>query len=425
MSPGTTPMRLAERWAGGERQGRARALATLALLAGVGTFACERVKLSSRLSLSDLLLLLATLCLLPRLLGEGRDALRSGGPLLAGIGLIGAGGLLGTLAAPNLLGSLSELAGFLLLTSWLVLLTTVWQPTVREIRRLVWSFLGSVALSSLDAIYLDHGDLNGRALGLTTHPNQLAMLCVLATGPATLLVIGSRGRARAAAIAVAGILPLGLLYSGSRAGFFGYLAVLLGVIILSRRREWIVAALAGPLLAALLIASGAVRLPTPNALQRVFGSHNTLVQHSLDYSNIERRELLSVTLARIEHHPLTGEGFEYFSAAHDIYLQLWASAGLLGLAGFGLVTWRTMAPVLGAWRGEVRPAADSPESLLAIGLSLGFGGFLVAGLFQNQLADRFIWLAPSLILALRPLLAEAGARLPARSSPALSTPPGR
>jgi O-antigen ligase len=331
--------------------------------------------------------------------------------LLVGIGLMTVGGLIGTLAAPSVPASLSRLSAFTLQTSWIILLIALWAPSRRELRAAVWCWTGSVAVSCLDAV-LRHGrDLNGRAFGLTTHPNELALLCVLTAGPATVLVCGCRGWLRLAALVCATLIPLGILYSGSRAGFFGYLAVLAVVLVVWQKRAGSVAALAGPALAAALILAGLIQVPTPNALQRVFVVQNPEVQHSLVVSNAERRDLLESTLERIERDPLTGQGFEFVTSAHDIYLQAWVSGGILALIGLALILLQTIRPAWLAFRATDGSFLENDLAVLAFGLSAGYAGYLVAALFQNVVTDRFLWLAPTLVACLLPQLAPADGRL--------------
>lgn len=386
------------------RRFRTRTLATAALYAACATLGFQRLRVIDILSLSDYFFLLATLLLIPTLITEGASRPRAHRILLGGIGLMTAGGLIGTLAASSVEASLSQLSHFALLTAWFVALIAVWSPSLREVRAVLWCWIGSVTLTSLYAIFSGGGDrdLNGRAYALTTHPNELAMICVLAAGPALAFVIAGRGWRRALALCCAAIIPVGILFSGSRAGFFGYLAVLLVTVVVPWQRSTRAAAWAALSLAAAILLGSLVSSPTPNALQRVFAVHDPTVQHSLSYSDNERRELLAQTLGRIEQHPFTGDGFEYFLSTHDIYLQTWSSAGVIGLLGLVLIIFQTLRPGWLGLRGQDDDFLHGPAAYLALGLSAGYAGYLVAALFQNAVADRYIWLAPSLVACLAP-----------------------
>ena len=386
------------------RRLRARTLATVALCAACATLGFQRLRIVDSLSLSDYCFLLATLLLIPTLMTQGSPRLRAHRLLLGAIVLMTAGGLVGTLAASSVAASLSQLSHFALLTAWFVALIAIWSPNLREVRALLWCWIGSVTLTSLYAIFgggVDR-DLNGRAYALTTHPNELAMICVLAAGPALAFVIAGRGWQRALALACSAIIPVGILFSGSRAGFFGYLAVLLVSVVIPWQRSTRAAAWAALSLAAAILLGSLVSSPTPNAVQRVFAVQNPQVQHSLSYSDNERRELLETTLDRIEQHPFTGDGFEYFLSTHDIYLQTWSSAGVIGLLGLALIILQTLRPTWLGLRGQDEDFLRGPAASLALGLSAGYAGYLVAALFQNAVADRYIWLAPALVVCLVP-----------------------
>lgn len=392
-------------------------MATLFLLAAVATFGMDGVRLAPWLSLTDLFLTLATLLLLPRLVSLSGDDLRQIRPLYVGLLLIGLGGLIGTAFAGDPGASLARLTGFLSVVFWILLVVAAWQPRIDEILQVAWVWAGSVWLSGLWALIVGEYDINHRAMGLTTHPNQLAIISVLASGPAIALAASVRSHWRWPLMAGGAIFPLAILSSGSRAGVLGYAAVILLFACVARNRSLVLAALAGPLLAAMLVLAGLVPLPTPNALQRLLGSDNPRVEQSLEWSNAERRELLSETLARIERHPLTGEGFTFVYEAHNIVLQLWSAAGVLGLLGLVLIV-RHLLRVPARLVRQRRMLMDTdPGPLVLVGLCAGFTGYLVVALFQSQIADHHIWLTATLISLLAPAVAQT---LSSRPSPEIN-----
>ena len=92
--------------------------------------------------------------------------------------------------------------------------------------------------------------------------------------------------------------------------------------------------------------------------------------------------------------------------AHNLYLEVAAETGLVGLAAFGLVVWS-------AWRSlwssgkRLRSAGKTELAGMVISLGIGFGGYLAAGIFIHNAFPRFFWLLVGLALAL-PQIAQNG-----------------
>lgn len=307
---------------------------------------------------------------------------------LVGAGLILSGGMLGAAFSSSLAASLTTLVKFEIAAVGLLVVLRLWRPSAPELSLVLWLWIVSASISALAALGPELQSF-GRPAGLADHPNHLAIVSLLASGPALALATRTRGAVRALALLCCGALALGVVLSGSRAGLLGLaIVVLLAVVLFNRRRVVLGLAVAALALSG-LGAVGAVDLPSGTAVTRlVSGDANVRL------SNRERRAQLEASLDRVRRHPLTGEGFAYATEGHDIYLQLWASAGLLGLAGFALVAGSALAPL--ARRPLARQRAHA-DAVLLVGVGVAFGGYLVAGLFQNVLWDRNVWLAVGLL----------------------------
>ena len=112
-------------------------------------------------------------------------------------------------------------------------------------------------------------------------------------------------------------------------------------------------------------------------------------------SNDKRLEFAKQSVSFFVDRPLTGYGFEWIESAHNIYLQLLVSGGILALIGFlwvyGGFVWRGFR-----MRGQFSGDADAVRVATVVSLI----SYLVMGLVQPDLLDRYLYLPAGLILAL-------------------------
>jgi hypothetical protein len=302
----------------------------LALLALV-TVGALTIK-SHGVTASDVLLLLAALAALPRFFAKyGANKLPVA--LLAPLGimaLVGAtSALAGAIDAVSLVFLLRYLAYLLLLPAVLV----AFGDTERRLEWLAGAYVVAASVNGLlaasDYLGISHfaSHLTGfagqahRYPGLMQYPNQLGMMCVLALPMA--LYLTSRHRRWVVALAA---LMFGVFTSGSRGAIIGVpLAALLyaGLEQRDRLRRFAgyTSVLALAAYAALFsgLTIGIQRLLHPNA--------------SVGVSDTQRKEAASLAWSQFTHAPLTGGGFSS-AVAHDVYLQLLSSGGVIVLAAF-------------------------------------------------------------------------------------------
>ena len=78
-------------------------------------------------------------------------------------------------------------------------------------------------------------------------------------------------------------------------------------------------------------------------------------------------------------------GEPLFRDAHNSYLQMWAEAGIVGLAAFLWLLWG----IVGLWRRAIRRLSDRPHDYLLLGLTAGLVAFLAqAAIDTNFYAMR-------------------------------------
>ncbi|HUR17784.1 MAG TPA: O-antigen ligase family protein [Acidimicrobiales bacterium] len=347
----------------------------------------------SILTLSDVLLIVAVAVTLPSLAADSRT--RTAGVsrgVFAGLGAIAFGGVIGTLFAADAGASLLTMSKFVLASAGSVLAVMLWAPSQERIRWFCHLWLLGAVFNAVWAIFIGRTP-GARPAGLSTHPNHLAMVCVLGVGLA--LGLALTGRRPLRGLALAALLPLSvaLVLSGSRAAVVGCAVVVPSVAVLARRVQLAIRALFAVGVFALAVLAGFIRLPEETGLRRIIGDPTTIA------SDAERAEHLSQSLDRLNDHPLTGEGFQFAQEAHNIYLQVAVAAGPLGVLGLFLIAGAMLRASRGGLHARAGPVSGD-QALLA-GLGGGYAGYLVAGAFQNVLWDRYLWfyVAAAVVLA--------------------------
>jgi O-antigen ligase len=247
----------------------------------------------------------------------------------------------------------------------------------------------------------------GRVAGLALHANTFALTCAMTLPVALLRSAQLRGWGRAAAITTAGVLVLGIVASGSRVG-------LLSVVLAVGFMGLLVAKLRGRILAAGLaavIALGLVAALAPSgnsmfsAFDRLGGGGSAAGANSQRFDQF--RESLDIAL----DYPVTGVGFQVVADAHSLPVQFWESAGFLGV--LALILFATGAIGTG-WRLLRDRSLPRGISDLAGTLTVSIAVWLISGLLQNQVADRYIYVPVGVLLGLT--LAAAGERSRERRS---------
>jgi predicted O-methyltransferase YrrM len=235
----------------------------------------------------------------------------------------------------------------------------------------------------------------GRQQGLSEAPNHLAVGCLIVIPLASLWLLRSKGWRIMGWLGLA-VLMLAIYVSGSRSAL---IAAPIAFIVTCEAVKGLrpvgrsigvlvvfVAALA--VLALHLDVLGATRIGSVSAATS--DAARTVVRH--------------IATSQFSARPLEGAGFTYFQDAHNIYLQIAASGGVLALVGFG-------AFLVGTAR-VTELALRTNEAVLATGCAIAVAVWLVVGLEENNLAELYLYVPIGLLLAI-----AAGAefyRLPQR-----------
>jgi O-antigen/teichoic acid export membrane protein len=366
-------------------QGLVTGIFALALL----SLPWNAVRLTDWMTLSDGLLVAGSLTLFAVGHRARPRAYRQILPIVAGVVVMIGGGVIGSYAGSDLVTGLGNMVRFGVAAAAVPVLLAWWSPSRQAVHIAVWAWVAGASVSAIVAVFqLIGGDYAG-PVGLTTHYNTLAITALMATGPALCFAIVGAFRTRVLAVGVVVLLFFAVVISGSRAGLLGYVAVAAIFVLLTRRTALTIIGTGALAVGAL---AGYLTLSTENAVSRLFAIDPATVSGS----NVARLAALQDNLNLALSHPFFGIGFELAGDAHNVFLQVLVSAGIVGLSGFLFL-------VHGVVSRAFRSIADQgetvgPESrMLTIGLVASFIGYLVAGLFQNALWDRYIWIVPGLL----------------------------
>lgn len=297
-------------------------------------------------------------------------------------GLAAAGCLLGEVVAGSTTASLMSVARVLIgVIAPLAALTLVpW--AVEVLTNAAVAFAAGAALATAAGPL--RSAIDGRWMGLTSHPNHLGLVCLLAVAAAAAGAGATRWRRLAWALIAVNL--VGLIESGSR-------SALLGLLVLVASGAWITWLARDPrpraaddrapirrwaVYGGLIVLAGAVIWQGPG-WARLGGD---------GASDSARWFRLQLAYERITRHPLTGEGLAFIEEAHSVPLQLAAAGGLLALVG-GLLT--LALPLLAARR----VLGDH----LTRWLCCGWLAYLAAATVQNIIVDRYLWTYAGVLIA--------------------------
>jgi len=350
----------------------------LLTIMGIGTLTVgmNSLRVGGVLTVSDVVLLSALILVaLARLTAPKPSYLPLVQPLLLSTSTILVAGFLGNLLSASTFSGMVELFRFTLSTVGVLLLLAVWRPDHQQLRLLVLLFVAGASASAIGGLF-SLRDPSGRLLGFTVHSNHFGMLMLLAIGATLGLGLSSSGWARRLAAANFLLLSAGLMGSGSRAAFVGYV-VLLAVFLLATR-SWAVLRWSSALGTVLLfLAFSGFSLPETTAISRLLGKDSTVAS-----SDSERADARQQSLSLIDASPITGSGFAVAKNAHDLYLSIWTGTGVLGLLAFLALALLMIRRLL----------IVAPHNSLAVGMLSAYAGYLVAAFFSTIFWDRYLWI---------------------------------
>jgi O-antigen ligase len=287
-----------------------------------------------------------------------------------------------------------------------LLLFPVLYTGVRRFTHVRWiaaAFIGGALMAMLYGAATGYTVDGSRLVGALGDPNETATVLVAASVLAIALGIGERRSSvrRWIAFAAAVLAMVGVVATASRGGLVALAATaVVGVIIAGRwRRQIVVAAGIG----AVLVAGWFLLLAPASSVSHITSTATP------------RTTLWTVAGRAIEANPFVGVGNDNFSidaknylvqpgvttradqivstphVAHNIYLEVWADTGVIGLALFIAVV---LIPLRAAWTAVQRleQAGRRAEEILARALILAIVAVLAAGFFISDEYSKQLFL---------------------------------
>lgn len=292
----------------------------------------------------------------------------------AGIFVVGA---IASVLAEEPLLSLNHMVRLMVGAFGLPVLMMIWRPDRPTVLKLAWAYaIGNVV--SVVAGVID-GPLgpDNRYVGLTTHPNIFGLCCLLALALFPFLLTSVRAGQRWIPTVVAMISAYGIWISGSRAALLVAIVVAIVYPLLARSIHAALVVFGLGIAAVAFVSRQIEEGAGDNALGRLLGSQ------SAEGSDQAREEAFTIAWDLFTDRPLLGNGFAHALEAHNIYLQIAAAVGVIGLVAYLVVIWSAVSPVF---------AAPHPANLLA----LPAASYAMIAVITSLMWDRFIWSVLSL-----------------------------
>lgn len=325
--------------------------------------------------LASVLFFLAFALQLPRLLHVHLPlppAFLIGGFLLTAMGLI---------AAPLAISPIISL--WYLVTVVIALIgipaVMVWmRPNNRQMYAMMLAFSIGVAFSTLYGL----PGYTYRNAGFTYHPVALAYTAMLALSFVPFMMASKHARLRWVLVPVLAVIALvGVWTSGSRTGLVVLFALAVLVPLLERSIRLGLAVITGFVLMLPVVFSFDTAQNSTSALARLFGSGGA------SNSDTTRMTTIRDGLEQVQNNPIFGNGYsvEHTYVIHNLYLQVLAAEGVIGLVGLLLLLSAFIIPLHNA---------PSPVRCLAYPTL----AVILAGPFQPNMADHYLGMSLGLSL---------------------------
>jgi O-antigen ligase len=285
--------------------------------------------------------------------------------------------------------------------------------------------LGSFTVGSLVAVLsgwlgwgvmVESAQFGERLTGEGGNPNLLAFnLLIAIAGTASLYFTATSRLRKVLCLGALAIMPVGVVFTLSRSGVIGLVAM--GAFWAARFRRLGFLRYAAPFL---VLAVLAVAFMPENAVKRL----STLTPEGIqsEGSAHGRLTMWFGAAAALMHNPITGvglNGYKAFAWEHDLrgtgihsaYLEVLAEHGLLGFVPWVAIFVLSWSEFSLAWRSARRPRARGDPELQVLALragllQIGFLGVLVMGLAQPSMRHKGLWLLFALSTGVLALVRE-------------------
>ncbi len=280
---------------------------------------------------------------------------------------------------------------------------------LRELRYLVWAFVGSVAALELGVLLFNVQE-RVRITG-TYDPNDLAFVMVCTLPMAIMLLMVERGPRRYAMIPIVLLGLVTIIMTKSRGGFITLIVV--GAIVLAKLPARIALLRSGLVIGGILVFSLFAPQSYWERITTIWGGAEGVQDGYVKEGFSPRWDLWMTGIRLMLENPILGVGVNAFAvaesgqtfgrgtfAAHNSFTQIGAELGIFGLALFVYLLYRTIRN----YRTVIRVARSVPQLRYhlwtAHGLETGAYGYIVAGAALNHAYSNILYylLAMSVVL---------------------------
>jgi putative inorganic carbon (HCO3(-)) transporter len=244
--------------------------------------------------------------------------------------------------------------------------------------------------------------------GIFGNPNDLATALDMLLPFSVVQALTGRGLRRLFYLTVSAVMALAVVFTFSRGGFLGLVAVA-GLTIWKLGRHNRAAILFGS-----FILLGVVLLSVPNGYGARLGSilH---IENDATGSAQERQELLTKAFGVAVHHPIVGVGLGNFhiysiheKAAHNSYLETSAELGLAGLLAYLIIIFAPLRKLTALQRSIAKRGAggsglsleDRGAYYLSVGLQATLVAYLVCSFFASIEYNWYLYYPAAFAIAL-------------------------
>lgn len=401
-------------------------LPRLVYYGGAATIGLLTVRPAAGFTLSDWIFFLSLgLTMLVILVGGLRRDYDVPRAITIGVAIFAVGGLVSSFGAVDASASVAVVLRLLYLTLIWFWLGTIVLETRRHVEIAITAWVASAAVSSAGAVaQYFYGDVIpggeiawGRMTGFTPHTNNLAGLAATAFVPALMLAVDASTRLRKVlGTAAVALIAAGVLLSGSVGAILTVGAATVFWLALRGVSQRLVISLGAVVAAAfvLMSSSGTTLSPAPiERFERVTSSDPSQAEGSV----FTRVEGYRDAWARIQENPLIGVGLDEESnkrllrsdddqghLVHNIIINPWFSAGILGAVGIVLIIFGGFATA--RWI-LVRSSLD--DRRLVSGVLASFVAFVIFAMGEPILFVRYGWFSVAILVAVRAQILRATA----------------
>lgn len=319
--------------------------------------------------------------------------------------------------------ALASRADHFRLSLWGIVAGALWLGGLAALRTLTGSGSDFGGFAQAAVPYVYEGGVSDRLSGPLEDPNFFAQFMLVGVAVSFERALSEPRPALRALAAVAAVLAIvAVVLTYSRGGMIGLLAMTPFAVYRMRRQRRMA------VLALILVVAALPALP-PAYLDRVVSSLPAISisdEQSADASVRGRMGEMVVAWQMFLDHPVLGVGynnyetfFQHYSLAHDqmprgearpahsLYLEIAAERGIVGLLSFLTLIALVAGMAARGWREAVALGQPAAASMIA-GLAVGFGAYLVAGIFLHDAFPRYFWLMIGLFLAVPGLVRNLG-----------------